>query len=196
MRTIRSAALPAPAKAGPGLPWRWLAGLVLAGLVPGCSAAARVDPAAKQPPQPMVRHAVPVALGVTQHVRAASSFGPSSTDVMVTIAVLRFQDHVHASDGAVPLAPASHWASAQVRVCRSQPVLFGYPAWVLGDDSGRTAQISKVLHPGFPRPTFPDASPKAGCAQGWVTWVTQDVLKPTQVRFEQTRDVPGAWRLH
>lgn len=161
----------------------------------GCRSSPRVDPAAAQPPQPSVRSVTPVRLGVAQRVAAASSFGPGSEDVPVTVAVLRFRDHVVATDHATPAAPGSHWASAEVRVCRSRPVVLGYPAWVLGDDSGRTAQVTKVLHPGFPHPAFPDASRAAGCAQGWVTWVTADALHATRVTFEQTRDVPGAWRL-
>lgn len=171
---------------------QWLAVALLAG---ACSSPARIDPAAAQPPQPPARSAKPVSLGAVQAVTASSSFGPGTADVPVMISVLRFRDKVRPTDGALPLAPASHWASAEVRVCRPTPIVFGYPAWVLGDDSGRTAQVTKILHPGFPQPTFPDASRKAGCAQGWVTWVTQDVLHATQVRFEQTRDVPGAWRL-
>ena len=168
---------------------------VAAVLAGGCSAPARVDPAAVQPRQPALRRAQPVRLGVTQDVAVSSSFGPGVADVHATVRVLRFRDRVAASDGAVPFAPASHWASAEVQVCRTTPVVLGYPAWVLGDDSGRTAQVTKVLHPGFPGPAFPESSPRGGCAQGWVTWVTQDLLKATQVRFEQTRDAPGAWRL-
>ena len=177
-------------RVGPVVPW--LAAAVLAG---ACSSPARIDPAAAQPPQPKARSAKPVKLGAVQTVSVSSSFGPGTTDVPVTISVLRFRDRIRPTDGALPLAPASHWASAEVRVCRPKPVVLGYPAWVLGDDSGRTAQLTKILHPGFPQPPFPNASGKVGCAQGWVTWVTQDVLHATQVRFEQTRDVPGAWRL-
>ena len=175
---------------GPVVPL--LAAALLAG---ACSSPARIDPAAAQPPQPTARGVKPVKLGAVQAVSVSSSFGPGKTDVAVTISVLRFRDRIRPTDGALPLAPASHWASAEVRVCRTKPVVLGYPAWVLGDDSGRTAQLSKILHPGFPQPTFANASGKVGCAQGWVTWVTQDVLHATQVRFEQTRDVPGAWRL-
>ena len=169
-----------------------LVAVVLAG---GCSAPAHVDPAAVQPQQPVLRSVRPVRLGVAQDVAVSSSFGPGTADVHATVRVLRFRDRVAASDGAVPLAPASHWASAEVQVCRTTSVVLGYPAWVLGDDSGRTAQVTKVLHPGFPGPAFPESSPRSGCARGWVTWVTQDLLKATQIRFEQTRDVPGAWRL-
>ena len=169
-----------------------LAAALLAG---ACSSPARIDPAAAQPPQPTARSVKPVKLGAVQAVSVSSSFGPGTADVSVTISVLHFRDQIRPTDGALPLAPASHWASAEVRVCRPKPVVLGYPAWVLGDDSGRTAQLTKILHPGFPQPTFPNASGKVGCAQGWVTWVTQDVLHATQVRFEQTRDVPGAWRL-
>lgn len=174
-----------------------VAGAVAAALLAasGCSRSAGGDPAAVQPPQPLPRSAAPVKLGTVQPVTASSSFGPGRDDVPVTVAVLAFRDHVVATDGARPAAPGSHWASAQVRVCRSRPVVFGYPAWVLGDDAGRTAQQAKVLHPGFPRPAFPDAATTAGCATGWVTWVTEDLLHATQVRFEQTRQVPGAWRL-
>lgn len=170
--------------------------LLAAALMAGaCSSPARIDPAAAQPPQPTARSAKPVKLGAVQSVSASSSFGPGNTDVPVTISVLHFRDRIRPTDGALPLAPASHWASAEVRVCRPKPVVLGYPAWVLGDDSGRTSQVTKILHPGFPQPAFPNASKRVGCAQGWVTWVTQDVLHATQVRFEQTRDVPGAWRL-
>lgn len=165
-------------------------------LLAGCSSTgSHRDPAAVQPRQAPT-HSVPaVRLGTVQTVLAASSFGPGHGDVPITVAVLGFRDHVLATDHAVPADQASHWASARVRVCRTKPVIFGYPAWVLGDDSGRTAQTTKVQHPGFPQPQFPDVTGRAGCAQGWVTWSTMDALHPTKVTFEQTREVPGAWRL-
>lgn len=187
---VASRAAQLRSRVGPAVPL-----LVVALMAGACSSPARIDPAAAQPPQPPARKAKPVTLGALQRVSVSSSFGPGNVDVPVTISVLRFRDRIRPTDGALPLAPASHWASAEVRVCRPKPVIFGYPAWVLGDDSGRTAQVTKILHPGFPQPTFPNAAGTTGCAQGWVTWVTQDLLHATQVRFEQTRDVPGAWRL-
>lgn len=146
-------------------------------------------------PGPVPHSAAPVALGTEQDVLVASSFGPGAAEVPVRMGVLAFRDRVVASDGAVPAAPGSHWASAEVSACRPSPVLFGYPAWVLGDDDGRTAQVTKVLHPGFPGPAFPDDSTATGCARGWVTWVTPDALHATRVSFEQARSVPGPWRL-
>lgn len=176
--------------------WPVVAGaMTTALLVTGCGGGPDLNPAALQPPQPAVHQAAPVALGDVQDVAVSSSFGPNRAPVPVTISVLRFRDRVRASDHAVPSAVASHWASAEVQVCRSAPVALGYPAWVLGDDAGRTAQVAKVLHPGWPTPVFPNASQAAGCARGWVTWVTPDALHPTKVSFEQTRRVPGVWRL-
>ena len=172
-----------------------LVALAVTLLLAGCSSAPGHDPAAVQPRQVAGHTAAPVPLGTVQRVSAASSFGPGADEVPVTISVLRFRDHILATDRAVPAAPASHWASAEVRVCRSRPVVFGYPAWVLGDDDGRTAQVSKVQRPGFPRPAFPDGSARAGCARGWVTWAAQDALHATRVSFEQARQAPGAWRL-
>ena len=105
----------------------------------------------------------------------------------------------NAKPASAPSAAATNtgtrWASAQVRVCRSGPVVLGFPAWVLGDDDGRTAQQSRVLHPQFPQPAFPDASRRPGCATGWVTWVVAPDLVPTKVTFEQTRQVPLPWRI-
>jgi hypothetical protein len=115
-------------------------------------------------------------------------------DVPAVITVFAFQDHVAPDPAIEPAAAASHWASADVQICRDRPVVLGYPAWVLGDDEGRTAQVTKVLHPQFPQPALPDGA-TAGCSRGWVTWVTPDALHPTQVRFEQTRSIPGAWRI-
>ena len=74
-------------------------------------------------------------------------------------------------------------------------MILGYPAWVLGDDSGRTAQISRVLHPQFPQPALRNGVTLTRCTRGWVTWVTSNQLKPTKVTFEQAFDVPGAWKV-
>ena len=104
------------------------------------------------------------------------------------------RDRVAPSPAAAPAAGSSHWASADVQICRTRPVALGYPAWVLGDDQGRTAQVSKVLLPQFPQPPLPDAPDLPGCARGWVTFVTPDDLRPTKVTFEQTLSIPGAWR--
>ena len=136
-----------------------------------------------------------VGLGAAQDVRVASSFGPGTAAVAATVSVLAFRDHVAPDPAVRPVTPGTRWASAQVRVCRSGPVVLGFPAWVLGDDEGRTAQQSRVLHPQFPQPPFPDASRRPGCATGWVTWVVAADLVPTKVTFEQTREVPAAWRL-
>lgn len=180
-----------------GRSWSRSAAVAIASslLVGGCSAAATIDPAAVQPSQPSAVQVNPVGLGTAQRVAVSSSFGPGTADVRASITVLRFRDHVRASDRATPVAPATHWASAEVRVCRSTAVELGYPAWVLRDDDGRTAQVTKVLHPGFPQPSLPVASHAVGCTRGWVTWVTPDDLHATEVTFEQTREVPGAWLL-
>lgn len=134
-----------------------------------------------------------VELGIAQDVEVASSFGPGTIGVPATVTVLAFRDHVAPDPAVRPVTPGTRWASAQVRVCRSGPVVLGFPAWVLGDDEGRTAQQSRVLHPQFPQPPLPDAP--SGCVTGWVTWVVAPDLVPTKVTFEQTREVPGAWRL-
>ncbi len=136
-----------------------------------------------------------VQLGTVQDVSVASGFGPGTAPVPATVAVLAFRDHVAPVPDVQPVTPGTRWASAQVRVCRSGPVVLGFPAWVLGDDEGRTAQQSRVLHPHFPQPPFPDASPRSGCETGWVTWVVAADLLPSKVTFEQTREVPAAWRL-
>jgi hypothetical protein len=154
-----------------------------------------VDPADAQPPQPAIKTAVPVGLGAAQQVDVASSFGPGAADVPASITVYAVRDHVAPNPRIHPITPHTHWASADVQVCRTKPVIFGYPAWVLGDDSGRTAQQTRVLHRQFPQPAFPNNSPTAGCARGWVTWVTPNNLKPTQVTFEQARTVSVPWRL-
>ncbi len=170
--------------------------LVAVSLLSACSRSAHVaDPAAVQPPQPPLTSAPPVRLGVAQHIAVASSFGPGSADVPATITVYAVRDHVAPDPKIRPITPATHWASADVQVCRTKPVILGYPAWVLGDDSGRTAQQTRVLHAQFPQPTFPNSSLRAGCARGWVTWVTADILKPTKVTFEQARTVSVPWRI-
>lgn len=174
-----------------------LAGLVLAaGLLGACTARGTGrDLASTQPPQPLPRTTTPVRLGAGQEVVIASAFGPGSDDVKATVTVYRFLDHV-APRAPQPVTPGTRWASADVQVCRPQPVVLGYPAWVLGDDSGRTAQQSKVLRPELPQPAFPNTSTRTGCARGWVTWVVAHELSaPSKITFEQTRDVPGAWRL-
>jgi len=168
-------------------------------LTAGCGAstdagqAAAAAPVAVPVAAPSPTAAVP--LGAVQHVSIASAFGPGTADVPATIGVLRVLDHVAAGKLIEPIAPGSHWASALVEVCPEKPVILGYPAWVLGDDSGRTAQVSRVLHPQFPQPALRNGITLTRCARGWVTWVTSNELKPTKVTFEQTYDVPGAWRV-
>ena len=180
-------------------PMTGLVGLVLAGgLLVGCSAPAAdgPDPAAVQPPRPSPRAVDAVALGTSQDVSVASSFGPGTDDVRTTVTVLAFRDQVAPTPAPQPVTPGTRWASAQVRVCGDAPVVLGYPAWVLGDDEGRTAQQTRVLHPQLPQPPFPGTSTATGCRTGWVTWVVQaELARPTKVTFEQTRSVPGAWRL-
>jgi len=185
--------------ARPARPVRWALvtapALVLA-MLAGCgSSATKPDPAAAQPSQQPERTVTPVPLGTAQQVAVASSFGPGTADVPATITVYAVRDHVAPAPAIRPLAAGSHWASADVKICRDRPVLLGYPAWVLGDDQGRTAQVTKVLHPQFPQPTLPNSAPGTGCSRGWVTWVTADDLHPTQVTFEQTHSIPGAWRI-
>jgi len=173
-------------------------GLLAAILLPACSSGpgrlAGDGQGAVPTPGPVVAPK-DVGLGTAQDVGVASSFGPGTAVVPASVSVLAFRDHVAPDPAVRPITPGTRWASAQVRVCRSGPVVLGFPAWVLGDDSGRTAQQSRVLHPQFPQPAFPDASRRPGCATGWVTWVVAPDLVPTKVTFEQTRDVPPAWRL-
>jgi hypothetical protein len=165
-------------------------------LITACSSAPPPDPAAVQPPQPPPRTVRDVALGATQRVRIASTFGPGTEEVPADVTVYEFRDHVAPAPAIRPSSAGAHWASARVRMCRSAPVLLGYPAWVLGDDEGRTAQQTRVLHRQFPQPAFPNTSRRAGCATGWVTWVVPgDLTAPSKITFEQTREVPGAWRL-
>ncbi len=133
-------------------------------------------------------------LGTGQQVLVASSFGPGTGDVPAVLSVFDLRDRVAPDPALAPAASASHWASADVQVCRTRPVALGYPAWVLGDDQGRTAQVTKVLLPQFPQPPLPDAPGLTGCVRGWVTFVTPDDLRPTKVTFEQTLSIPGAWR--
>jgi hypothetical protein len=163
-------------------------------LATGC--AARSDAARPvSTPIPPPSSAPAVTLGVPLPVSIASSFGPGRGDVPATITVLRVLDHVAPGASIAPATPATHWASAQVEVCPQKPVILGYPAWVLGDDSGRTAQVSRVLHPQFPQPALRNGITLTRCTRGWVTWVTPNALKPTKVSFEQAYDVPGAWRM-
>ena len=176
-------------------------GLLAAVLLPACSSGpGRLADAGQGAGQGAVPTPGPdpsskdVGLGTAQDVRVASSFGPGTAAVPATVAVLAFRDHVAPVPAVRPVTPGTHWASAQVRVCRSRPVVLGFPAWVLGDDDGRTAQQSRVLHPQFPQPPFPDASRRPGCATGWVTWVVAADLVPTKVTFEQTREVVEAMR--
>jgi hypothetical protein len=169
---------------------------VLLAMLAGCgSSGTKTDPAAVQPSQRPLQTVRPVPLGTAQKVAVASSFGPGTADVPATITVYAVRDHVAPGPAIRPLAAASHWASADVRICRDRPVVLGYPAWVLGDDQGRTAQVTKVLHPQFPQPTLPNGPTLRGCSRGWVTWVVANDLVPTKVTFEQTHDIPGAWRI-
>lgn len=134
-----------------------------------------------------------VLLGASQEVAVASAFGPGRGDVTARLTVFEVRDHVAA--GVRPRAAGSHWASADVRVCRTAPVVLGFPAWVLGDDDGRTAQVAKVVHPTFPQPALKAGAGLGSCMRGWVTFVTPDDLHPTKVTFEQTREVPPPWRI-
>jgi hypothetical protein len=160
----------------------------------GCQQGSTTDAAAApSTPAPAASEPQPVALGEAQDIQVANAFGParSGSDVPARVTVLAVRDHV--APKVAPRSPASHWTSARVQVCRSTPVILGYPAWVLGDDQGRTAQITRVLHPEFPQPAFDNASTATGCREGWVTFVTSDELRPTRVSFEQTRDLQGPW---
>jgi hypothetical protein len=164
-------------------------------LAAGCAARSDAARPAVATPPPARSQAAALALGATQPVSIASAFGPGRADVPATIRVLRVQDHVAPGKLIEPIAAASHWASAEVEVCPQKPVVLGYPAWVLGDDSGRTAQVTRVLHPQFPQPPLRNGITLTRCTSGWVTWVTPNDLKPTQVSFEQAYDVPNAWRV-
>lgn len=164
-------------------------------LLGACSGSPKVDPYAKQPSQPPTRTKASVPLGTTQKILASSSFGPGTADVPIDVTVYGFRDHVAPAAGIRPKTPATHWASADIKVCRSKPIVFGYIAWVLEDAVGRPAQESAVAHKEFPQPPFPDSSTRAGCARGWVTWVTPDNVKGAKVSFEQAREFPGPWRV-
>lgn len=153
----------------------------------GSGATSTPTPSASGPPA--------VALGTQQQVTVASAFGPGREAVVARVTVFAVRDKVAPAAAIKPKALASHWTSAEVEVCRPKPVVLGFPAWVLGDDDGRTAQLTKILHKEFPQPTFDNTSTKTGCQRGWVTFVTANDLKPTKVTFEQTTDVPGAWRI-
>ena len=171
-----------------------LAGLavVLAALA-GCGGGRAVDAVPVAQPEAARTPARAVALGASQDVSVASAFGPGRVDVSARITVLTVRDHVAGS--VRPRTAAAHWASADVRVCRTAPVVLGFPAWVLGDDAGRTAEAAKVVSPQFPRPTLPSGPGVSGCSRGWVTFVTPNELHPTKVTFEQTRQVPLPWRI-
>ena len=183
--------VPRPSRAASLLPI-----LAAAVAVAGCSSVPVEDPSVTQPPQPPVQTVRDVALGATQSVSVTSSFGPGTGDVPAQITVYEFRDHVAPGRRIRPVTPGARWASARVRVCRSAPVVLGYPAWVLNDDDQRTAQQTRVLHREFPQPPFPNDSRAAGCATGWVTWVVpKDMRAPSRITFEQARGVPGAWRL-
>jgi hypothetical protein len=167
-------------------------------LVVGCAAhqsTGAAGPAVAAPPRQTPVLVRAVSLGAVQEVSVASSFGPGKGVVQATIRVLAVRDHVAPGAGIAPTAAASHWASADVEVCPRSPVVLGYPAWVLGDDAGRTAQVSRLLHPQFPQPPLRNGTVVTRCTRGWVTWVTPNDLRPTKVTFEQTYDIPGAWRI-
>lgn len=136
-----------------------------------------------------------VPLGTSQEVAVASSFGPGRGDVMAGVTVFQVRDQVAPDPSLRPKQAATHWASADVQICRTAPVVLGYPAWVLGDDDGRTAQVAKVLRPQFPQPALAGGPGGRSCRRGWVTFVTPDELHPTKVTFEQAREVPPAWRI-
>jgi len=144
-------------------------------------------------PAASIRQSVP--LGTGQDVSVASAFGPGQGDVMTGVTVFEVRDRVAPDPRRRPKAAASHWASADVQVCRSAPVVLGYPAWVLGDDDGRTAQAAKESQPQFPQPALAGGPGTSSCRRGWVTFVTPDELHPTKVTFEQAREVPPAWRI-
>lgn len=136
-----------------------------------------------------------VPLGTSQQVAVASAFGPGRADVTTKVTVFEVRDHVAPDPSLRPKQASSHWASADVQVCRTAPVVLGYPAWVLGDDDGRTAQAAKVIRPQFPQPALAPGPGTPSCLRGWVTFVTPDELHPTKVTFEQAREVPPAWRI-
>lgn len=171
-----------------------LAGLaVVLTALAGCGGARAVDGVPVAQPEVARAPARAVTLGASQDVPVASAFGPGRADVNATITVLAVRDHVART--VRPRTAAAHWASADVRVCRTAPVVLGFPAWVLGDDDGRTAEAAKVVLPQFPRPALPAGPGVSGCSRGWVTFVTSDELHPTKVTFEQTRQVPLPWRI-
>lgn len=156
----------------------------------GCSGSSTATSSAA-PSEAPVASPKALSLGDAQAIQVASAFGPGNGDVSARVAVLAVRDNV--APQVKTRAPGSHWTSAQVRVCRDKPVILGYPAWVLGDEEGRTAQISRIPHREFPQPPFNNRSTKTGCQEGWVTFVTPADLVPTRVTFEQTRDVRGPW---
>ena len=171
-----------------------LAGFALAlAALAGCGGAQAVEAVPVAQPEASTLRARSVPLGASQVVPVASAFGPGRDDVSARITVFEVRDHVAPAVRA--RASAAHWASADVRVCRTAPVVLGFPAWVLGDDDGRTAEAAKVVLPQFPRPALAAGPGTVGCSRGWVTFVTSDELHPTKVTFEQTRQVPLPWRI-
>ena len=171
-----------------------LAGLaVVLTALAGCGGAQAVDAVPVAQPEASTLRARSVPLGASQVVPVASAFGPGRDDVSARVTVFEVRDHV--ARAVPPKTSAAHWASADVRICRTAPVVLGYPAWVLGDDDGRTAEAAKVVLPQFPRPALASGPGTIGCSRGWVTFVTSDELHPTKVTFEQTRQVPPPWRI-
>jgi hypothetical protein len=112
--------------------------LLILGIVLGGCGDSRRSVTAPPSPAPTSNAPYAVPLGVSQPVMVASTFGPGQNDVRVTITVFQVRDRV-APNAPPPPQLGSHWASADVQVCRTAPVILGYPAWILDDDSGRTA---------------------------------------------------------
>src|SRR4051794_18493799 len=54
------------------------------------------------------------------------------------LAVYAFRDHVAADPSIRPLAPNTHWSSADLQVCSAEPVELAFFAWVVADDVGRS----------------------------------------------------------
>ena len=116
-------------------------------------------------------------------------------EVPARVVVYSFRDHVAADPAIRPLAPKTHWSSADLQVCSARPVELAFFAWVVADDVGRSASAAQVSHHQFPRPAFPIAASVSGCRRGWVTFPNPDDLVATNIAFGQVKGPLVRWRV-